>query len=269
MASSSAAGASSHDGGGGKRQRLELEQPKYLTLVLNGLNGGKGHREAVSVHPKEGSLTLGQWLRQTLERKDKAPLGELSVFFDVDYEAGVDLEATLDSLGLFQKANQTVVLVVVHTNCENFGIHLDIRNPGDELRKLIAETAWGERIQGVPAEAARDRAIEAVMSEDVGEIADIEEQLRKIKGHLRDCPSKWTVELSGGTGSPGSDQVPMFLIGDEMILKLRCVDRIGLSAKVEGTTRVLVRSPPPCITRITLNCLHFLFCSPTDTTRRR
>ena len=228
-----------------KRPRSELREPKLLVLKLNDGSRPQG----VSVLPEEGSLTVGKWLRQNLEPKDKASWGELLVSYDVDYEAGVGLEDTLDSLGLFQKANRTVVLVVVHTDREKVNIPLVRRRPGDELRKRIAQTDWGARIRGVRPEEELDRAIEAVMSEDVGEIADIEEQLRKIRGRLRGGPSEWTVELRRQTGTPGSDQLPMFRIGDEMTLKLRCVDRIGLSAEVKEPITYLivrVRSPSPC-----------------------
>ena len=220
-----------------KRQRSEA---KLLTIRLHG-PGGSG--VSVSVLPSEKGLTVQEWLRRTVEPADGA-WAELSVSHHVDFEAPVRLSDTLESLGLFTKQNDSIVLDVSHWRPGGSGAaqvaaaQLQIPNPRRQLHARVAQTDWGMRISAeTSAVLALSRAIDKAVTE-LSE-SDVEDRLKFVRQKLRGKPSRWTVELEASM--PSEHGAPMFQIGDEMSLTIRCIDAIGLSADVKAPTSLSVR----------------------------
>ena len=223
---------------GRKRERRD---PKFLTLLING-----GKRIAVTVESDDSALTIGEWLRKTLEPQDgSAYWGEVSVWKDASFKSPVSLEETIESLHLFHQDNRTVVLRV------DSRVELREPCPKTQLLQRIQKEDWGKLIAsgGWMAMEARNRAVQEAVSRqlDEGEVPDVEEQLLFVKDRLRGKAKAWTVELEKDH-APLEGGVPMFRIGDELRVTIRCIDSIGLSADigdVDLCVRVWNKGPPP------------------------
>ena len=210
--------------------KRKLPAVKMVTLKIN-----DNEEKAVTVQPHEAPLTLKDYLQEKLKPVDGRAWCDigLSVSFDRPFINEARLDDTLESLGVFSSETHTIVLVV-HSS----GVPLHIPKPADALRRLVGQTEWGERITSVKAIQARDKAIADVVAHARKSGQSITEQVMDVRNHLRGRAVKWIVEFEPHYGER------MFKIGDRMRVTMRCVDRIGLSANVDGDidVRIHVRS---------------------------
>ena len=217
-----------------KRARVTT---RSVTVEIKG-----SRRETLDVSHDEESETLRAWLqRHNIRGID----GALHVYHARDESSTVNVDAPMSALGLFTDLQKDVVLVVATESATSAGYSASSTGEhpsfGDSaktvLLKELEKEAWFKYVTSGEGVIARDEAVATAISKHPD---SLDAQATWVREKVRGNPSAWKVFIDGAENG----EIPSLVVGEHLLVTIRCVDRLGLSAIVSDTVTIRIHIAP-------------------------
>lgn len=205
-------------GSGGPAAKRARIASRDLTIEIAGEAGGA---ETLDVSHDDLKQTLREWLQMRMLGIDSP---DVTVVYSGCIDTEVQLDAPISALGLFEELQKDVRLVV-KAPAASFRVP-----ESDRLLTHLEqdkEDDWFHRVTSVDASNALDAAARRAVARHPG---DLVAQVAYVKSQVRGAPVAWTVLVDDAE----CGEIPTICLGVPLSVNIRCVDELGLSARLEA-----------------------------------